>query len=569
MAIMIPEEPDFEGGGSAAERTLWQALKKELSDDFYVLHNIPFLTKGAVAGESDFLVLHQKFGVLNIECKGKGVYRGPDGKWVRTNKFGKRTPLKKSPMEQAQEQINLIIDRLSQAATRVLGIYGGRFPLVYGWTLAFPFTRTQDLNLPLELQPEIVVGSQDFGNLEARVLEAYQFYHRRHHRGRKEISAKDLERLIGEGIVGTFEGGATIAGKLDHERQRFIKLSQGQSEVIRSLLRNRRLAVSGGAGTGKTILAMQGARLLARQGKRVLVTCFTSALAEYLRKVQETWEPFEGDGEVYINNFHAICVDAVGHENLNFPKPGASAEELHQFWAEEAPFGLLQMLSQGTYERGAWDAIIVDEAQDFYHEWWAILEEGLTEEGQLALFYDPGQTIFAHSSPLPLEGMTHYDLYINFRNTQSICDAVTRLSQVELVPHEGCPAGEVPRVYQQPGPAKTRRMVEDLVQELIEKEQCRYEEIAILTPRSPRNSTLGALEELGGQPVVSTATKWFAGQGVLHSSISAFKGMEADIVILVDIDPDDVRCAVEDRYVAASRAKLRLYVFEKDNWLQI
>ena len=48
---------------------------------------------------------------------------------------------------------------------------------------------------------------------------------------------------------------------------------------------------------------------------------------------------------------------------------------------------------------------------------------------------------------------------------------------------------------------------------------------------------------------------------ILHTTISAFKGLESDVLILADIDPEDSRCDRNARYVAASRAKSRLYVF--------
>lgn len=54
---------------------------------------------------------------------------------------------------------------------------------------------------------------------------------------------------------------------------------------------------------------------------------------------------------------------------------------------------------------------------------------------------------------------------------------------------------------------------------------------------------------------------------MLHTTIGKFKGLEADVVILADIDPDDVRCNLSARYVAASRARHRLYVFQHGDWL--
>lgn len=43
--------------------------------------------------------------------------------------------------------------------------------------------------------------------------------------------------------------------------------------------------------------------------------------------------------------------------------------------------------------------------------------------------------------------------------------------------------------------------------------------------------------------------------GILHATISGFKGLESDAVILADLDPEDPRCSPADLYVTASRAK--------------
>lgn len=570
MAIVVPNLPPVERGAPESENDFWRALKDELSDDFYVIHSLPFMTADAEQGEVDFLVLHRELGMLNIECKGKGVRRGPNNLWYRKGPGGRREPMKKSPSEQAMDQIKGIVKRLAPEAARVLGPISGEFPLVFGWALAFPYSRRDEVNVPPGLQPEIVFEATDVGNLAERVREAFDFYGARHGARSSTLSKHDFERFIWEGILKSFDGEGTFAGQLDYERQRFVKLSNQQAEIIRSMLASPRIAVSGGAGTGKTVLAMHAARLLAQRGDNVLVTCFNSGLATQLQKVRDSWG--ELAGRVHIDNFHAICVDAAPKGSLSFPKKGAPLDEHRKFWAEVAPFSLLQALEAGTYEHGPWDAIIVDEAQDFYHEWWPILKTGLRDTGgaenaKFAVFYDQRQSIFDHGSPVPTDGMVPYPLRVNYRNTHAICEVVAELGDVELVPHGECPKGEAPSVYQQPGPAKTRRRVGDLLDRLVDRERFRHSELAILSPHSPRNSSLKSAQTLGNQPIVHRAEQWMAGEGVLHCSISAFKGMEADIVILVDVDPEDERCTADHRYVAASRAKLRLHVFEKGNWM--
>lgn len=147
---------------------------------------------------------------------------------------------------------------------------------------------------------------------------------------------------------------------------------------------------------------------------------------------------------------------------------GLSRDEQRRFWAEDAPFSLLQALENGSYDRGGWDAIIVDEAQDFFQEWWTILQTGLRDEGTLSVFFDARQSIFDHGSPVPTDHMAHFPLRTNFWNTKEICQVVAKLGDIDLRPHRDCPEGEAPTVYQQPGPSKTQRKVGELIELLAD-----------------------------------------------------------------------------------------------------
>ncbi len=54
---------------------------------------------------------------------------------------------------------------------------------------------------------------------------------------------------------------------------------------------------------------------------------------------------------------------------------------------------------------------------------------------------------------------------------------------------------------------------------------------------------------------------------LLHTTIRAFKGLESDVLLLIDVDPSYERCTRLDRYVAASRARQVLHVWGKGDWM--
>jgi hypothetical protein len=564
---MIPDEPPLQSGANASEDLFWQELKHQLSDDFYVYHSLPYLTKDGRQGEVDFLILHAEYGMMNVECKGWGVERANNGKWYRLH-GGKQTKMNRSPIEQARQQIEDIVKELAEPARDVLENWFPKFPIFYCWALAFPKTRRPKINLPLDLQPEVVIDSKEMTeNLEERIIAAYKFHAKKFDGRVRTISKDEFDAFRHSVICPPIKLPAIAAARIALEKSQILRLTEEQAEIIHQLMINRRLRVTGGAGTGKTVLALHGAKVLAQEGKDVLLTCFNSALCDYLRDVVSGWPSMPGRVDVY--NFHKLCAQA-GYDlgdGLDFPSRDASTEEQQAFWREKAPFAALDALEKQKFSLGPWDAVIVDEAQDFGPMWWDVLEGCLRDrdESKMVVFYDEAQNIFDRESSIP-DIPAIFPLRYNFRNTRAIADVVRELGRVSMESHPDCPPGKEPVIYQQPGPTKTRRQVGELLDTLLEKDEVEPSQIAILTPHTPKNSSLEGATELGGHSIVHSSSDW--SDGVLHTSISSFKGLEADIVILVDVDPRDERCSVNARYVAASRAVWGLFVFEKGHWLE-
>jgi len=98
----------------------------------------------------------------------------------------------------------------------------------------------------------------------------------------------------------------------------------------------------------------------------------------------------------------------------------------------------------------------------------------------------------------------------------------------------------------------------------IQEEGIRPEQIAILTPHTRKNSLLAGLDRIADLPLAADPADR---QGaILHSTIGKFKGLESDILILADIDPEDRRCNANARYTAVSRGRHVLHEFWKREW---
>ena len=155
-------------------------------------------------------------------------------------------------------------------------------------------------------------------------------------------------------------------------------------------LADRRLL--GGAGSGKsTALAARAARLAAL-GRRVLVLSFNVTLANRLRSMVDAHARDVGANPTLVAcaNFHSFCTRVV-----------QDAEILGAHLA--APPGMpwtVGIVAKATqaYENGygpRYDAILVDEGQDFTSEWWDLLRHRvLADGGETLVAFDPTQDIY-------------------------------------------------------------------------------------------------------------------------------------------------------------------------------
>src|SRR5207237_6640513 len=89
------------------------------------------------------------------------------------------------------------------------------------------------------------------------------------------------------------------------ENEAYVEqLTRDQAKVARILREQRRLKVIGGAGTGKTWLALEQARQPAARGERVALVCYSRGLARFLQRMTAEWPPKHRPA--YVGLFHAL-----------------------------------------------------------------------------------------------------------------------------------------------------------------------------------------------------------------------------------------------------------------------
>lgn len=558
MAICIPT-PEIAVSTSAAEIGLLTALADQLDDEHLILHSVAWISKpgehGPRDGESDVIICHPRHGVLVIEVKGGRIDLDYGAlRWTSTDRNGVVHVIK-NPFEQAKRGKYGILEKLKEnPAWQRLRI--GRFTL--GHAAFFPDIGDGARLKGPDAPPEIIGDRGDLESLVAWTARAFSYWREQNPSDRRadEIGIRGVET-----IRHVFARVATtrplLSARLEDEERERIDLTRKQAAVLDFLARQRRVMIAGGAGTGKTLIAREKAVRVAEEGLRTLLICYNRGLADYLR------EQCAGIGNLDVASFHQVCHrwierartelgrDLMAEVRMDYP--GGDTYDHHQ------PIALAMAVDAlGP----AYDAVIVDEAQDFGDEFWMPIEMLLTrpDEALLYVFLDENQDIYNRSAAIPIKGEPIV-LDRNCRNTGQIHAAAYRYYRGAVVEAPTI-SGVEPEFITAIGLQKQAQAIAALITRLVAEEKIASHDIAILlcdtVDRSSRERAL-----------VSTAIPSSAKFGKLEAygpgsitvdSVARFKGLERAVIILWALEGCSPTRDRGTLYVAMSRAKSLLYL---------
>ena len=335
-----------------------------------------------------------------------------------------------------------------------------------------------------------------------------------------------------------------MAAEFLQEEEALVLLTHEQSMLLARMQRDHRLVVCGCAGSGKTMLAVEHGKRLARDGKRVLLVCFNRALRDHLRKTST-------ETGLTVQNFHALCRQLAAEAKLKLPTyPKGEAPQ--SYYEEELPDALVEAIGM-LGDR--FDAILVDEAQDLSNDWLAALLCTLRDEENdpVWLFMDDNQRVYSPRLDVPRE-FRPFDLTVNCRNTQAIHREVMKQYQGDIVPEVKGPPGRDPEMYMTDDAAPT---VAGAIARLHESEEVPLQDIVVLSSHGYENSKVR--RDLPG-PYLPTNERGINGRHVFFSSIRGFKGLESPVVILCELEDLDDMTLSQQLYVAVSRARNHVVV---------
>ena len=523
MPRLLPPEPIWEDGRHG-ERAVWEALRDTLPDDAALLHGV-WLVEGDKEYEIDLLVAWPGVGLCAVEVKGGHVERDESGRWWQSR--GGRRRQTGHPLTQASDarhvlQRHLLAHRLGAARARTAHL------------LALPhMTVSATYDRPDAPRSLILDRNQlhDAASVVRACIEG-------HGEGHQPLDGAGLEGLLGL-LYAQVSGQTSLLSLAEEHAQRVDQLTRDQYRTLENLRHHRRLAVIGGAGTGKTWLALEQARRLAKHGDRVALVCYSRGLGRFLQRISATWPK----PPTYVGLFHDLPL-AWGAE------PGSDDDS--DYYERRLPLALAELAgTRPTAE--LFDAVVVDEGQDFGELWWPSLLRCLREPdtGGLYVFLDKAQRVFGRGSEPPI-AIPPFVLAENIRNTKRIAQVFGSLSD-EKSTLRGLDGPPVRFVACSPDDAVDRS--DGAVDALLD--EWTPGQVALLTTqhRHPLQ-----VEVVGHHGWKAYWDDFFAGEDVFYGHVLGFKGLERPVVVLAVNGFRDLERAKEMLYVGLSRASTQLVV---------
>lgn len=360
---MIPPTIDPEVK-SNAERKIYGWFERIEWKNCVVLHSLGIAQhNNNIFGEIDFVVISTE-GILCIEVKGGQVYR-KDGLWVFKNRFGKENTKHVGPFEQAQGNMQSLRSHITKRMRKDDALSRCQ----YACCVMTPDCTIKDSGV--DIIPEVLFdGTMIYDNLP-HFLDTSMDYWRnqcriKHRFEGGKLSKSDIERAVSL-LRGDFKFVPSLSVILNRTEEQLMAVTDEQYLIMEGFDDNDRLLISGAAGTGKTVLAMEQCRRLAAAGKKVLFLCYNKLIAEYVAECKNQ----EKTGyDVY--NLHKLLMEVCEGFSGNISDSNYYEKELPEYFVEQVECGNISR---------KYDAVIIDEGQDLMNTYYYMCINYLLEGG--------------------------------------------------------------------------------------------------------------------------------------------------------------------------------------------
>lgn len=543
MAIMHPV--DIENYNyTPSEKEMYLALKDQLPDKYQVFYSVRWFETSKqkrIDSESDFLIFDPSFGFLTVEVKGGTGIEVNGTTWTLledySNSDSHSRELKCSPYEQAEKSMR-------HFHKYFVTEFNQRFNGVYGFCVAFPrFSVTTQL--AHEAPPELTIDLRDMGSLHKKINEIFHYWRNERHIT-IPFSAEQRQRFL-SAINKQISMSAAAGALIPIKEKEFATINFVQNSILDCLHNYKQVQIVGGAGTGKTYIGMKKAVREALDNKRVLFICCNEELTAFVTRSLSQYE------NICVSTYSALMVELFGDRYTQLPENENGNRNCFE-------------LTDGIQISEKFDAIIVDEAQDFD------LDMGLTvrsllkneQESSLYVFYDKNQNVFEmdFENAFAIDSQP-YVLRYNIRNTGCIYQyAVSRTSLGRDTIANNI-VGVEPEIHNYSKASQTKKALSNIINKLVQKECVPTSSIVIVSDLPYKNSVLAGETKVGAYDLVFSHYSEVSESEICFKTAEDFKGLEADVVVYLTHECADIpstKNALRKEYVAITRARYYLYL---------
>lgn len=573
MANMIPTTPRYDTDIKSGEGKLFRIFEENLGPDYYVVHSHEFVTKEKIFDESginlreiDFLIIHRKYGFLVVEAKNTPdiVY---DGNYHYYNNGVKILMKHDGPYRQGRTAM-FELQRSFYNCGLFSDVIYNKFhknKSLFKCCVWFPKISLNDFSskqLPSEASVDITITKIDepllsdpIKGIEKKIESIFKLGYTE-----DAFTCEEFKRVINNFICPKFE---IVSSPLENAEESFLQLHREQSLILNYLEEQKTAAISGIAGSGKTLLALEKAKRNTSKGK-VLFLCYNKYLCEdFVKKY----------GSEYNGKIDFYTIDAYACSCIKSSKPNY--------------YDLAKYLEKQSYDNFAYKTIVIDEGQDFgqkdLEENFVLLllrdlvyDENKDDSGEFYIFYDKNQMVQASMlAEVIKECDCKLTLYKNCRNTFNI--ARTSLKPINKTPKmhkRNLQGSEIEMTFCNYENFKERldAIIEKLIYDdlMHSKMVYSFKDIVILTSNTLETSLIKDLLEYEDGNFYYKY-KSINKNKILVTTSRKYKGLESPAIIIIDMESkyikktdessDDFNANISNiYYVATSRAKFDLSI---------
>ena len=563
--------------------------------------------------EPDFVLYVYKLGILILEVKDwsiRQIEKGDPHQFTLV-KDGKREQ-RENPDKQAKHYVNALMGELKKERAFLSGdpVHAGELKVPVGRAVAFPnisFKEFREKGLDALIPMERALFEDDLSTYADLWYDPTGDTLRKRLSGCTPFPFEAFTPREVEALTNLLwrEIKLELPGRLGIGKDRFEAgvqaLDERQARLARRLGEGHHI-LKGPPGSGKSVVLVHRCYFLHkyhRKVKRILLVCYNIALVSYLKRLVQEKGLGVGDGGIEVCHFFEL-VSRITDEPVQFEKKDSAYYDETTLWA-------LEILKEGKHDLGYFDAILVDEGQDFSDTMFKALLSLIRPGGSLVIALDPYQDLYRRkvswkSLGIEVRGRSQYIRNV-YRNTAEIFEFTQRFIgedphgglQPSLLPEDPI-RGDPPCLRVFPDADAVEAFLIEDIKEWVRQGEYKRAEIAIIYDDKnygPQGFQYAGKEAprriLRDLERAAIPVKWVSEDvrakemfdvttdRVSLISIHSAKGLDFDLVYLIGADriqaTEGSREQIERLfYVAMTRAKHRLvipYVQESEFMLRM